>query len=507
GPLALRFITEPGHAYRMVMLLDIPGCDTDMLYTISQLYFYAGEGANVAIEKSAPAESARNQMLGYTLTVRNTSPLPVTDVVVTDTLPSGLVFGDTPLTLRNPTTGERTTTTQSATSDPPPSSVSVDRRALVWNLGTLQPNETRTINLSIPVPDTAPDTVTNVAVVSSANDTNPADNRAEATTTFFSANVGVRITAPRITRPGEEFDVVLTYVNTSDRDATDVHLYYVPSDGVTVIGTSRAPDEVVEREHRWNIGTVAAGQTGTVRVSLRVVPPESPVIPAAIIHYASIDASNDADPMDNNAQATTVVLVVPPATPDEERLRIHSEFDPEHQVYRSTGGSITWPAGEILDFTPSVFLRETQVGLPYYFLRRRIVAWSFVRSGPVKATAPCKDREEPTAQDLEHADLSRMRGCVYRYMINPSPEDMRRQGHLFWSEFAPDSMRPDVYTVRPLPRNGTDLVIQYAVLTEAVETNLEDVDGDGVTGSVLERRTDILETPYRVYLVVPRDAR
>ena len=84
---------------------------------------------------------------------------------------------------------------------------------------------------------------------------------------------------------------------------------------------------------------------------------------------------------------------------------------------------------------------------------------------------------------------------------------MRWQGHLFWGQYAPERMRDDVYVITPLPMNGTDLRIQYAVLTEAVETGYEDVDGDGRTDSVLERRTDVFDVTYRVEFVVPRDAR
>jgi hypothetical protein len=45
------------------------------------------------------------------------------------------------------------------------------------------------------------------------------------------------------------------------------------------------------------------------------------------------------------------------------------------------------------------------------------------------------------------------------------------------------------------------------VLTEVVETGYFDIDEDGRTDSVLERRTDVFEATYRVELVVPRDAR
>jgi uncharacterized repeat protein (TIGR01451 family) len=506
GPLQLRFITQPGRAYRMVMLSTVPGCDADLLTNIAQLYFFTDPGANVAVEKRAPERAARNQMVGYSLTVRNTSQTTVNNVVLTDTLPLGMPFGGADLTLRDPNTGETTTERVTATVSLAPSWT--DGRTLVWNLGNLAPGEVRTIDLTVPATDAAPDAATNVAVVSAANDGNPNDNRAEATTVFVRTNVRVRITTPRIVRPGQEFETVISYENTSPEDATNVLLDYQAVPGVTIVSTTPGHQEMDNGRPVWRLGTVAAGQCGTVRVRLQVPPEDSPALPVAVLHLARISADADADPMDNAAQATTTVLVVPPPQRGEERLRIHSEFDPERGVYLSEGTTVTWPGGEVMDFTPFIAPDNRQVGLPYYRLDRRIVAWSFLGSGDINvSSAGCKAREEPTAQDTQHADLSRMRGCIYRYYVSPSSEQMRRQGHLFWGQYPPERMRNDVYVRTPLPTGGTDLRIRYAVLTEAVETGYEDIDGDGRTDSVLERRTDVFEATYRVELVVPRDAR
>ena len=460
GPLQLRFITEPGRAYRMVMLNSIPGCDTDILSTISQLYFETDPGANVAVEKRAPERAARNQMVGYSLTVRNTSQTTVNNVVLTDTLPLGMPFGGADLTLRDPNTGETTTARVTATVSLDPSWT--DGRTLVWNLGNLAPGEVRTIDLTVPATDAAPDAATNVAVVSAANDGDPNDNRAEATTVFVRTNVGVRITTPRIVRPGQTFETVITYYNNSPEDATNVLLDYQIVPGITIVSTTPAHEETTaEGRLVWRLGTLPAGRSGTIRVRLQVPPEGSPAMPIALMQLARISADADANPMDNAAQATTTVLMVPPPQRGEERLRIHSEFDPERGVYLSEGTTVTWPSGEVMDFTPFIAPDNRQVGLPYYRLDRRVVAWSFLGSGDINvSSAGCKAREEPTAQDTQHADLSRMRGCIYRYRVSPSSAQMRWQGHLFWGQHPPERMRQDVYVRTPLPPGGTDLRIQ-----------------------------------------------
>ncbi|MDW8215791.1 MAG: hypothetical protein RMJ55_19750, partial [Roseiflexaceae bacterium] len=57
------------------------------------------------------------------------------------------------------------------------------------------------------------------------------------------------------------------------------------------------------------------------------------------------------------------------------------------------------------------------------------------------------------------------------------------------------------YGIWPLPGSPTNLRIQYAVLTELVETGLYDLDGDGRDDSVLDRRTDVLDGTFTVTLV------
>ncbi len=503
GPIQLRFITQPGRAYRMVMLNQVPGCNTDILSTMSQLYFFTEGGANVAVEKTAPQVSTRNQMIGYSLTVRNTSQDTVNNVVLIDTLPPGVVFGETTLTLRNPTTGETFTEVVTGTASVPPTQV--NGQTLTWNLGNVGPGQERSIALSLPVTSAAPNAITNVAIITTANDSNPSDNRAEATTALVETNVRVSLTTPRIVRPGETFEAVITYDNTSGEAATNTLLTFQVPPGVTLISTTRPADDMGENQTLiWRLGTLNSGQGGVVRVRMHV---NDPATVSALIQLARISADADANPLDNTAQATTVVLVTRPA-PEEQRLRIHSEFDPERGVYISSGQTVRWPGGEVMNFTPFIVMHEDQPGLPYYRIDRKIVAWSFLGSGGLNATGqPCKAREEPQAEETQHTDLTRMRGCVYRYHINPSPKQMRQQGHLFWSQFSPETMRSDVYVITPLPTAGTDLRIQYAVLTEVVETGYMDVDGDGRENSVLDRRTDVFDATYRVELVVPRDVR
>jgi uncharacterized repeat protein (TIGR01451 family) len=321
----------------------------------------------------------------------------------------------------------------------------------------------------------------------------------------------VRVLAPRMVRPGDVFETMIQYSNTTTTTAENVRLAFSVPTGVTLVSSSRTPDKRTGENGSvlfWDIGTLSANVSGTITLRIRVPREnEAAAIPIMLDQTAEIDARNDSNPYDNSSTALTAVLIVPrPQTAD--RLWIHSMLDPQQGVYRTSGATFTWPAGEALDFTPDVTIDDRQTGEPYYRLNRRVVAWSFLGTGGLNLNGMgCKAREQPPANETQHADLTRMRGCVYRYLDTVSPTTLRGQGHVYWAQYPPERMRNDVYVITPLPRNGTDLRIQYAVLTEVVETGYFDIDEDGRTNSVLERRTDVFEATYRVELVVPRDAR
>lgn len=507
--IRMSFRTEPNRAYRMIAVKRGTVCaGEDPLTTLSTMYFHTMGDGNVAVSKSAPETEVRDRMITYDIEVRNTSSsVTARNVVVRDELPDGVVIEQVNVTPPGATTPTPIALPIS------PSPTSVNGRTIVWNVGNLAPGETRTFQVSVWIAANAPDTLTNVAVVTAENDGDPSDNRAEATTLLINnpTNVAVTVRAPRMVRPGDTFATTITYRNTTNVPAERVRLSFSVPTGVTLVSSSREPDERTGENDSvllWDIRTLPANGSGTITLQIRVPREgEAAAIPPMLEQTAEIEARNDANLYDNSSTALTAVLIVPRPTTND-RLRIHSTFDPEQGVYRTSGATFAWPAGEVLDFTPEVAVDDRQTGYPYYRLNRRVVAWSFLGSGGLNAVgAGCRAREQPRADETQHADLSRMRGCIYRYVENPSPTAMRGQGRLYWAQYAPERMRNDVYVITPLPPNGTDLRIQYAVLTEVVETGYFDVDEDGRTDSVLDRRTDIVDATYRVGFVVPRDSR
>lgn len=483
------FVPQPNRVYRAFAVSGAPVCDEEY-YTGSMLVFTTGGDADIALSKSAPEEAVREQGMGYALTARNIGSEAAQNVVIEDALPEGVTF---------------------VSADPPPSEVS--GRTLRWNLGAVPAGEARDIQINVNINADAPDALTNVATATATNDANAANNRAEATTRLVRTNVGVRITATRLARPGDSLSVTIDYFNDSDREARNVTLTYRPPWGAHLVSlspaeSSRAGDGTLV----WTFETLSAGASGRITAQLRAFrEDEAAALPAMLLHRAVISTSQDANPLDNQAEAATALLVMP-RPGGEHRLRIHSEFDRRQGVYRTETANFTWPSGETLFFTPEILLREPPLPAPpVYYARQRIVAWSFTGSGGLNLTngSGCRAREQPQAAETEHADLSRMRGCVYRYYEEtPSATTMRGQGRLYWSAFAPSSLAEATYGLWPLPNGGvTDLRIQYAVLVELVETGAYDLDGDGRGDSVLDRATFVQDATYRVTLVVPRDVR
>lgn len=204
----------------------------------------------------------------------------------------------------------------------------------------------------------------------------------------------------------------------------------------------------------------------------------------------------------------------PPTATGDLYLNIHSTYDPQRGVYRSTTQEISWPQGEVLDFTPFVQLAPLPVVPPGWQYRQTVVAWSLVSTtvnGKERAAAAqddrqrsgCRQRAEPP--DNPAADLSGLLGCRYRYLDAPTSADMASQAHSYWAAFLPPQMRDDVYVYRLAPIQPVYLRVQVAVLVEVLQS-----DGtpalEPVTGRPL-RQTQILEQIFKVNLVVPRSAR
>lgn len=323
-------------------------------------------------------------------------------------------------------------------------------------------------------------------------------------------DVGIRQLTPRITTPGTTFSYRLVYDNARDIATNGITVQDVLPAGVTFSGAAPEPSSRSGQTLTWTFPPLpgrsdpGAKTYGEILITVRV----NADAPDTLRNVATVAMQDDGYAGNNLSEATTRVIRVP-APQGDFRLHIHSDLDPQQGVYPSSGTAIRWPANEVLDFAPLIALQPApQPPDGLYSVSQRIVAWSFARLGQTAIGEPdvCKAGTEPTASDLEGADLTELDGCPYRYLANPTVSDMRGMAHAYWSQTLPATMRSDVYIQTPLPAGPAGLTLEYAVLTIARE-NGTDLDGDGSTASILVRSTTVRSGTFQVTLLAPRSNR
>ncbi len=145
------------------------------------------------------------------------------------------------------------------------------------------------------------------------------------------------------------------------------------------------------------------------------------------------------------------------------KVSIHSTLDPKNTdsnprngVYKSNGNQISWPAGEVLNFTPRVqmSLSPSAPSYPGYRYRAHVRDWSYVSSiGQRAATAADAMGRSGCRGTATQTSGTTGTVCTYTYIggtslsdaTEPTETQMASQAHAYWAVGKPLSMRPDVY--------------------------------------------------------------
>ncbi len=188
----------------------------------------------------------------------------------------------------------------------------------------------------------------------------------------------------------------------------------------------------------------------------------------------------------------------PPVPSGELRLWLHSRFDPNNGVYRSSDQTVAWPLAEVADIAPAVDLAPLPAPPPGYRFEQRVVAWSYDGSLSQQAQASdalgrlgCRAGERPGSTA---GDTSLLPGCVYAYHDSPSADQMQRQARLHWTIMPAPNLPDSVYAYR-LSR-FTSVDVQLSVLVETSVVNVS-------SGQRWTRRYPI-HGSFVVKLVTPR---
>jgi uncharacterized repeat protein (TIGR01451 family) len=241
-------------------------------------------GSNVKIEKSGPATVPRGSPITYTLAWASDGPGISENTTIVDTLPTGVSF---------------------TSASPPPSSVS--GQTLTWNLGTVSAGASGTITVNATVSTTAPSSLTNRVTISTTTPgDDPSDNTDTIITTVIAPNVRVTKSGPATVTAGATFAYTLSYGNNGQASATNVQLVDTLPAGVSYVSASPAPSSVSGQVLTWNLGTLAAGATGSITIQAQAA--ASVANGTTVTNSATISTTTPGDdPTDNTDTVPTVV--------------------------------------------------------------------------------------------------------------------------------------------------------------------------------------------------------
>ena len=205
---------------------------------------------------------------------------------------------------------------------------------------------------------------------------------------------------------------------------------------------------------------------------------------------------------------------LPPAPNATFAISIHSTLDPKSSdsdprngVYESSGDTISWPAGEVLDFTPRVQISVPQPSYTGYRVQAHVQDWSYVSSLSQRAATGTDSMGRQGCRGSGRM-TSGASGpvCTYSYLggaslsdsTQPTDADMASQAHVYWAPSAPRSMRPDVYVYALGQLRPVDLTVEVRIVVEVVNV---------ATGTIVASNTQTASSTFQVNLVVPRSAK
>jgi large repetitive protein len=241
----------------------------------------------------------------FTVTLTNSGPDAATNVVVTDTLPAGLVFQTS-----TPAAG---TTYNSATGE--------------WTVPSLASGASIVLTLVARVESTAP--LTNTAEVTASDqfdpDSTPGDGQGDdfATVTIdapSAADLRLAKTASATTLAvGEQVTFTVTVTNDGPDQATGVEVLDLLPAGLTFVGSTQTQGTYNSGTGVWDVGTLASGASATLTLTA-TLSATSPVT-----NTAEVSASDQFDPDStpgNNVpgEDDQASVTVSPTTPAPARL-------------------------------------------------------------------------------------------------------------------------------------------------------------------------------------------
>lgn len=202
--------------------------------------------ANISIEKEAdPAFSQASDPVTFRINVSNTGQLNLTSVLVNDTLPQGMSY------LSDDSNG------------------TASGRLVSWDLGFMEPGESRLIGLAARVDEDASGLQINTARVSAATENGSVVFASDiAEVDILSLNVSKEADRKTVKR-GENITYTITICNEGSLPLEDVVAWDVIDKQLILLYSSMDTAE----DGKWHLGTLAPGQCAAITLIVQV--PES----------------------------------------------------------------------------------------------------------------------------------------------------------------------------------------------------------------------------------------
>ena len=211
-------------------------------------------GFDLALDKAIQQTTVSPQeTLEYKIKIDNRGPSAAENTTFTDSLPSHVTYVD------------GTVSTGAA--------LSHASGVVTADLGTMQPGDVIYITIFATVNDDATGTLINTATVAAPKEVDLSNNT-DRVTNVLEPKIDLAITksdSEDPVDPGAEFTYTIEYRNNGPSDATEVVIVdELPDDGVTFVGASVTPDNISGDDLTFNIGDLAAGESGTLSITVRV---------------------------------------------------------------------------------------------------------------------------------------------------------------------------------------------------------------------------------------------
>lgn len=243
-----------------------------------------GLAAGLTVSKTAPATVSSGSNLTYTINYANTGSEAATNVIVRDTVPAGTSF-------------------VSATGGGTESGGVVS-----WNIGTLAPGASGSVTMTVLV-TAGSGTVDNNAFSIEGDGILPIFGPPVSTTITGGpvASLTVSKAAPATVASGGSLTYTITYSNVGTGPAAAVVITDTVPTGTTFVSAT-AGGTFAAGVVTWNIGTVAAGASGSVSFTVTVDAP-----PDSTITNSTYSIAGEGIPAVGGSPVTTVVGAAGPA--------------------------------------------------------------------------------------------------------------------------------------------------------------------------------------------------